>query len=108
MEPRSVSSPARYSVTAGALALSARGVEIVLGAGDLVLLVGGGAAAAALWAVIGVGVGALVRNQVVALTGICAWLLLIEGLLAEDLAALGNGARFLPGAAAAAVTGLRP
>jgi ABC-2 type transport system permease protein len=73
-----------------------------------VLLVSGGAAAAALWAAIGVGVGALVRNQVPTLIGICAWLLFVEGLLAGDLVGLGEVGRFLPGAAAAAISGQDP
>jgi hypothetical protein len=50
----------------------------------------------------------LVRHQVPALIGICAWLLFVEGLLAGDLVGLGDISRFLPGAAAAAISGQDP
>jgi hypothetical protein len=62
---------------------------------------------AGLWAAIGVGVGALVRNQA-ALIGICAWLLFVEGLLAGDTGGLGEIGRFLPGSAASAISGQDP
>jgi ABC-2 type transport system permease protein len=96
------------AVAAGAAALRARGVELQLDRGDYTLLIGGAAAAAALWAVIGVGVGALVRNQVPMLIGLCAWLLFVEGLLAGDVGGLGDVGRLLPGSAAAAISGQDP
>lgn len=92
----------------GTAALGTRGIVMQLDGGDYALLVLGAAGAAALWAAIGVGVGALVRNQVPALIGICAWLLFVEGLLAGDLVGLGDVGRFLPGAAAAALSGQDP
>ncbi len=92
----------------GTAALRARGIEVLLDEGDYALLVLGAAVAAALWAAIGVGVGALVRHQVPALIGICAWLLFVEGLLAGDLVGLGDVGRFLPGAAALAISGQEP
>lgn len=52
-------------------------------------------------------VGAIVRNQVATLVGLCAWLLFVENLLLGDLANLNVG-RFLPGAAAAAISGQEP
>jgi ABC-2 type transport system permease protein len=97
------------AAAAGTAALQARGIDVQLDRGDYVLLVVGSAAAAALWAAIGVGVGALVRNQVPTLIGICAWLLFVEGLLAGDVAGgLGGVGRLLPGAAAAAISGQDP
>ena len=96
------------AVGAGVAAFRARGIELLIDGSDYVLLVVGSAAAAALWAAIGVGVGALVRNQVPVLVGICAWLLFVEGLLAGDLAGLGEIGRFLPGSAAAAISGQDP
>jgi ABC-2 type transport system permease protein len=96
------------AVGAGTMALRARGIDMQLDRGDYVLLVAGSAAAAALWAAIGVGVGALVRNQVPTLVGICAWLLFVEGLLAGDVGGLGDVGRFLPGAAASAMSGQDP
>lgn len=96
------------AVAAGTATLRARGIDLQLDRSDYVLLVVGGAAAAALWAAIGVGVGALVRNQVPTLIGICAWLLFVEGLLAGDVGGLGDVGRFLPGSAAAAISGQDP
>ncbi len=96
------------AAAAGTAALQARGIDVQLVAGDYVLLIVGGAVAAALWAAIGVGVGAVVRSQVPALVGLCAWLLFVEGLLVGDVAGVGDIGRFAPGAAAAALSGLDP
>ncbi len=96
------------AVAAGVAALGARGIDLRLDGGDYALLVAGSTAAAALWAAIGVGVGALVRHQVPAVVGICAWLLFVEGLLAGDLVGLGDVFKFLPGSAAAAISGQEP
>ena len=89
----------------GSAALRARGIDIELDGGDYALLLVGGAVAGALWAAIGVGVGAVVRNQVPALIGICAWLLFVESLLVEGNSSVIEVGRFGPGAAAAAITG---
>jgi len=96
------------AVSAGTLALRARGIDLQVDGTDQVLLVAGSGAAAALWAAIGVGIGALVRHQVPALVGICGWLLFVEGLLAGDLVGLGDVGRLLPGSAAAAISGQDP
>ena len=92
----------------GTAALRTRGIDFRLDAGDYALLVTGGAAAAALWAAIGVGLGAVVRNQVPALVGICAWLLLVENLLVGDLGDVDDVGRLLPGAAGKAISGQDP
>lgn len=93
---------------AGTAALSARGIDVRLDAGDYALLVAGAAAAAALWAAIGVGVGAVVRNQVPALVGIVVWLLFVENLLIGEIANVASVGRFLPGAAGKAISGQDP
>src|SRR5262245_6849733 len=87
---------------ATAAALSARGVDIQLARGDYRQLLAGGAAAAGLWAVIGLGVGALVRNQVATLVGLCAWMLLVENLL---LPFVPDAGRLTPGATGLALAG---
>jgi ABC-2 type transport system permease protein len=92
----------------GTAALRARGIEVQLDAGDYALLLAGGTAAAALWAAIGVGLGALVRDQVPTLIGICAWLFFVEGLVVGDIADVADVGRFAPGAAAAAISGQDP
>jgi ABC-2 type transport system permease protein len=86
-------------------ALAARGIGNQLDGGDYATLLLGALAGGALWAVVGLGVGALVRNQVPALVGICAWLLFIENLLVSNVPDAG---RFAPGAAAAAIAGRDP
>ena len=93
---------------AGTAALQMRGLDVQLDAGDYALLFTGGTAAAALWAAIGVGLGALVRDQVPTLIGICAWLLFVEGLLVGDIADVADIGRFAPGAAAQAMSGQDP
>ncbi|MEP6661635.1 MAG: ABC transporter permease subunit [Acidimicrobiales bacterium] len=104
-----------FGLVAGAIAagvgtavLGARGIDVRLDAGDYALLIAGSAAAAALWAAIGVGLGAVVRNQVPTLIGICAWLLFVENLLVGDIAGVGDVGRLLPGAAGKAITGQDP
>jgi ABC-2 type transport system permease protein len=82
--------------------LTARGVEIAVTAADFAQLLAGGAAAAALFAAIGVGVGALIRNQVGTVVGLCVWLLLVESILIGDVPSVGQ---FTPGASAGALAG---
>ena len=106
---------AGFGLVAGALAagvgtaaLRARGIDVRLDGGDYTLLVAGGAAATALWGAIGVGVGAVVRNQVPTLVGLCAWLLFVENLLVGDVAGFGRVGKLLPGAAGKAISGQDP
>jgi ABC-type transport system involved in multi-copper enzyme maturation permease subunit len=82
--------------------LAARGIHIALSTGDFAQLLAGGAAAAALWAAIGTGVGAIVRNQVGAVVGLCVWLLLLETSL---IGAAPSAAKYAPGASAGALAG---
>jgi ABC-type transport system involved in multi-copper enzyme maturation permease subunit len=82
--------------------LSIRGITIQLTAGDYAQLLAGGAAAAALFAAIGLGVGAVVRQQVGAVVAVCVWLLLIETTLIGNVPSAG---KFAPGAAAGAIAG---
>jgi len=85
-----------------AVALAARGIDNQLSGGDYLQLLAGGAAAAALWAAAGAGIGALVRNQVGALLGLCTWMFLVE-TTAESF--VPGAARFLPGSAGNALAG---
>jgi len=89
----------------GAVTLRGRGIDVQLDGGDYALLVAGGTAAAALWAAIGVGIGAIVREQVPTLVGIAAWLLFVEGLFGGNLA---DVSRFAPGTLGMAVSGQEP
>lgn len=57
-------------------------------------------AAMALWAVVGAGIGAIVRNQVAVVAGALLWVLMLENLGAGML---DEGGRFFPGQAAHAL-----
>ncbi|HEX7526075.1 MAG TPA: ABC transporter permease subunit, partial [Gaiellaceae bacterium] len=91
-----------FAIAVGSTILHGRGVPIRLYGGDYAQLLLGGAAAAAIWAAIGVGVGAVLRNQVAATLGLFVWLLFVESLLLGQVPGAG---RLLPGAAAAAIAG---
>jgi ABC-2 type transport system permease protein len=85
--------------------LSSRDIDSELAGGDVVELIAGNTAACALYAAIGVGLGALIRNQVGAIIGALGWIFLIEPLLTlipgfEDVIA-----RWFPTGAANALAG---
>src|SRR5262249_10557134 len=84
------------------VAFAARGIDNQLTGGDYLQLLAGGATAAALWAVAGVGVGALIRNPVTALVGLCAWMFLVESTSESFVP---DFARLLPGSAGLALAG---
>jgi hypothetical protein len=88
--------------TFAAIAFSLRGIPNQLSGGDYTRILLGGAAAAALWAVLGVGVGALVRNQVATLVGLCAWMFLVESV-SEGF--VPNAAKLMPGGAGLSLAG---
>ncbi len=89
----------------GTLALRQRGIDVQLNVADYVRIIGGSAIAAAMWGAVGVAVGAVVRSQVPTLVGLVVWLLFVENLLVGDIADVGDIGRFLPGAAARAISG---
>jgi ABC-2 type transport system permease protein len=63
------------------LGLSARGIDTGLESSDVTKIVVGQIVAGGLWAALGVGLGALVFNQVGAIVGALAWTFLVENLL---------------------------
>lgn len=71
------------SIVIAAPWLSARGVDTDLGSEDVVRIIIGGIIASGIWGVIGVGVGALLRNQIAAVVGILLYRFLIEGILSS-------------------------
>jgi ABC-2 type transport system permease protein len=87
---------------AATVGLAARGIDNQLTGGDYLQLLAGGAVAAALWAAMGVGVGALVRNQVGAVVGLCAWMFVVESV-SEGF--VPDAGRLLPGGAGLALAG---
>ena len=64
-----------------ALVLAIRGLDTGADFSTFLELVAGGALAAALYAGLGVGLGALIRNQVGAIIGVLVWLFVLEGLV---------------------------
>ena len=85
-----------------AIGFSLRGIPNQLSGSDYTRILLGGAAAAALWAILGVGVGALVRNQVATLVGLCAWMFLVESV-SEGF--VPNAAKLMPGGAGLSLAG---
>jgi ABC-2 type transport system permease protein len=85
-----------------AVGFSIRGIPNELTGSDYTRILVGGAAAAALWAILGVGVGALVRNQVATLVGLCAWMFLVESV-SEGF--VPGAAKLMPGGAGLSLAG---
>lgn len=82
--------------------LTGRDIHIVLDTNDMLLLILGSLWMTTLWAALGVGLGALIHNQVFAVVGLIIWLLVIDGIIG----ALGAGvARFTLGAVSSSITG---
>jgi ABC-2 type transport system permease protein len=72
-----------YAVCATIVAviLSRRGIATGFTTGDWIAAVIGGAAGTMLYAALGLGVGALIRNQAGAIVAVLAWVFVIENLL---------------------------
>jgi ABC-2 type transport system permease protein len=81
--------------------LTWKGVDVDLTAGDVPRVLAGCVAAVTVYAVLGVGFGSLLRNQVAAVVVALVWVLLADSLLVSFLPEVG---RWLPGGAAAAMT----
>ena len=84
--------------------LDGRGITVVLGSGDILLLTLGGLAGAALWGAIGAGLGPIVHNQVGGIITLLAWGLVVDNLLFGLVPSVG---RFMPTRASDALMGLR-
>ena len=87
---------------AATVGFAARGIDNQLTGGDYLQLLTGGATAAALWAAAGVGIGALVRNQIAAIVGLCAWMFVVESV-SEGF--VPGAARLMPGGTGLALAG---
>jgi ABC-2 type transport system permease protein len=88
----------------GYVVLDGRGITIALTSSDILLLTLGGLAGAALWGAIGVGIGAIIHNQVGAIITLLAWGLVVDNLLFGLVPSVG---RFTPTRASDALMGLR-
>ena len=69
--------------------IRARGYDVLIDSGDVRRLLLGTIVMSALWAALGVGIGALVRNQVLAIVGLFAWVFVVEILLFQYLPGVG-------------------
>jgi ABC-type transport system involved in multi-copper enzyme maturation permease subunit len=61
--------------------LSGRGIDLALDRDHVLLLVLGTVCMTALWAALGVGLGAVIKNQVFAVIGLIAWAFVVDNLL---------------------------
>lgn len=86
----------------GTMFLRMRGLGVDIAGSQYLRLVLGGAAAGALWAAIGLGVGAIVRNQVPTVVGLFVWILFVENVLIAGVPSVG---KFSPGALGRALAG---
>jgi ABC-2 type transport system permease protein len=93
---------AGIALGAGAAMIRARGFDVLVDGADVRRLLLGGILMSALWAALGVGLGALVRNQVAAIVGLFAWVFVVEIIVLQYLPAVG---RYTPGVAGTALTG---
>jgi ABC-2 type transport system permease protein len=73
--------------------LAGKGIHFALDTNHVVMLVLGSLAMTALWAALGVGLGALVKNQVLAVVGLILWVMLVDALLRGMVPTVG---RFTP------------
>jgi ABC-2 type transport system permease protein len=77
----------------GLIILKARGIPISLSGSNITLLLVGSIVGTALWGIIGVGLGAVIPNQVGAVIALLAWGFVVENLVFGLLPSVG---RFLP------------
>jgi ABC-2 type transport system permease protein len=91
--------------TAATIWLPAKGVDISLTANGLPATMIGGVVAVAIYGLIGVGLGALARDQVATVVGMLIYLYVVETIVTE-IPALGDWTIYLPGPAASALSGI--
>jgi hypothetical protein len=85
--------------------LSARHVELGPHAGDIAVVLLGAIASTAIGGLVGVGIGAVLTNQTLAVTGTLVWIFVVETMLTSFASGFG---RWLPGAAASSMSGVAP
>jgi ABC-2 type transport system permease protein len=84
---------AALAIAIGSAVLAGRGVTSSLSGGDIATLALGMIAGTALWGAIGVGLGAIIRNQVGGVIALLTWTFVVESLLFGLVPAVG---RWLP------------
>ncbi len=84
--------------------LASKHFHLALGSGDVAATVAGVLAAMAISALVGVGLGALVREQAATVVGLLVWLLVVERIL-TSVGAWDGWTSYLPGQAQEALSG---
>lgn len=90
-----------FAIGLGILAI--RNVDVALSTRESIAIAVGSVAVAALMAALGVGVGAVIRNQVLAVIGVVIWFMVVENIV---LSVWPSGGRFFPLAAGDALGGI--
>jgi ABC-2 type transport system permease protein len=90
------------SYAIGYLCLSGRNIPFQLASGDIAWLLLGTIVGTGIWGAIGVGLGAIVRNQIGSVIGLLAWGFVIENILFGLVPSVG---RYVPGQAQNALQG---
>lgn len=85
--------------------LAAKDIDLSLSGNGLPATIAGGVVAVTLYALIGVGLGALLREQVATVVGLLIYLFVVEAIL-TNIPALDAWTRYLPGPADNALTGI--
>jgi ABC-2 type transport system permease protein len=85
--------------------LSARHVDLGSHVGDVVVVLLGATASTAIGGMVGVGIGALLTNQTLAITTTLIWTFVVETILISFASGIG---KWLPGAAASTMSGVAP
>lgn len=84
--------------------LNSRHVDLGAHSADVIVVILGGIAATAIGGLVGVGIGALMRNQTLAITFTLVWTFIVESMLTNFAPGVG---RWFPGGAASAMSGVR-
>jgi ABC-type transport system involved in multi-copper enzyme maturation permease subunit len=85
--------------------LSAKHVDLGAHVGDIVAVLLGATASTAISGLVGVGIGALLTNQTLAITVTLVWIFVVETMLTTFASSIG---KWLPGAAASSMNGVAP
>jgi ABC-2 type transport system permease protein len=85
--------------------LAAKGIDVSLVGNGIPGTLAGVVAVLAVFCMLGVGVGALLRNQIAAVVGLLVYLFVVEPVVSA-FPALSDATRYLPGSAGAALTGV--
>ena len=93
-------------LAAAAIWFAAKGGSLDLSSGEVWRTIGGGIAWNMGFAAVGVGLGALVRNQTVAIAAALAWIALVEGIVRQILGGFGRWLPFASGQALGRLAGL--